>query len=210
MDYFVKMPNKQPRGVTVAQLVLVQLAQVRILAGLPDLSVSRTPFVDDFEHPFFLCQDVIDIGNQELPLDFKIIWILGKEPGKIGDFIDKPVHFVENDLFRVFQVPIFKHDLDTWAVEDSGSAAVGKDEVLWFLNSEKSAIFRGERCLPCCPTRIHSIAGAHGTGEATGGSSTASSATARRLPTGTDLSRLSTAGPSGLLRGTRGNSRNMR
>ncbi|WP_302453464.1 N-acetyltransferase, partial [Victivallis vadensis] len=37
--------------------------------------------------PFFLCQDVIDIGNQELPLDFKMIWIPGKEPGKIGDFI---------------------------------------------------------------------------------------------------------------------------
>lgn len=115
MDYFVKMPNKQPRGVTVAQLVLVQLAQVRILAGLPDLSVSRTPFVDDFEHTFFLCQDVIDIGNQELPLDFKIIWILGKEPGKVGDFIDKPVHFVENDLFRVFQIPIFKYDLVDYA-----------------------------------------------------------------------------------------------
>ena len=29
------MLQRQPRGVTVAQLVLVQLAQVRILAGLP-------------------------------------------------------------------------------------------------------------------------------------------------------------------------------
>lgn len=37
----------QPRGVMVAQLVLVQLAEVRILAGLPFFySIFLSPFTD--------------------------------------------------------------------------------------------------------------------------------------------------------------------
>ena len=54
MDYFVKMPKKQPRGVTVAQLVLVQLAQVRILAGLP-LPVRKVAFLRPRKSELLLC-----------------------------------------------------------------------------------------------------------------------------------------------------------
>jgi len=66
------------------------------LAGLPLLSVRRTPEIVDPESPFFFTLNSFDVGNQELTLDIEVARILGQEPGTIRDRVDESRHFVKN------------------------------------------------------------------------------------------------------------------
>lgn len=95
-----------PSSSGLGHRVLIPATWVRLPLGMPFLSFSRTPVIEDPECAIRLVLDLFHIGNQELALYVEIVRIVGQQPGKIGDRIDQARHFVKNHCFRIFEAAI--------------------------------------------------------------------------------------------------------